>query len=132
LPTGTHIEYTLYPPSVDKEQFEIAFNYPIFFFKFPGQEPPADKAYEWNVGEEGVEERKPDYIVIDSFTYSRFADEFTCQLHQIECDFFTRLLNGETNYALMVAFEYRLPAFLPDVISGFLNPDIRIYARNSE
>ena len=72
LPAGTRIEYTLYPPTISKEHFSACHNYPLFFIKFPGQELPHSLFYEFNVGEEGVKDRQPNFLVLDSFTYRRF------------------------------------------------------------
>lgn len=129
LEEGTKIEYTLYPPNVNKEQFYTAHNYPIQFLKFPDQEVPKNPFFDFNIGEVGVEDRKPDYLVIDSFTYARFSDEYICQRHAADCAFFEKLLAGEANYELIKVFEYDLPGFIPPVNVEFLNPDIRVYQR---
>ena len=129
LPAGTRIEYTLYPPTVPKDHFSSAHNYPLFFVKFPGQKLPVSPFYEFNIGEEGVKDRKPDYIVLDSFTYTRFGDPNTCSVHPEDCDFFQRLRSGETNYDLIKRFSYTLPPYLPDPDVSFLNPDLEFYQR---
>jgi hypothetical protein len=129
LPPDSKLEYTLYPPHVDIEQFESAHNIPLQFLKFPGQEVPTSPFFEFNTGEVGIEDRKPDYLIIDSFTYARFSDEYICQIHQADCDFFKKLLAGEANYELVEVFEYDLPKFVPPVNVEFLNPDIRVYQR---
>jgi hypothetical protein len=129
LPSEIKIEYTLYPPNIDKQLFFSAYNYPIQFLKLPGQEPPTSPYFVFNSGEPGIEARRPDYLLIDSFTYSRFSDEYICQLHLADCAFFEKLLAGKTSYELIQSFEYDLPAFIPPVNLAFLNPDIRIYRR---
>jgi hypothetical protein len=129
LPPDSKLEYTLYPPYVDIEQFESAHNIPLQFLKFPGQEVPTSPLFAFNTGEVGIEDRKPDYLIVDSFTYTRFADEYICQIHQADCDFFNRLFSGEANYELVEVFEYDLPKFIPTVNITFLNPDIRVYKR---
>ena len=129
LPAGTRIEYTLYPPSISKEHFSGCHNYPLFFIKFPGQELPHSPFYAFNVGEEGVKDRQPNFLVLDSFTYRRFDNAEVCSLHFQDCDFFKRLRSGDTNYKLIQRFSYQLPGFLPDPQVSFLNPDIEIYLR---
>jgi hypothetical protein len=124
---GTVIEYTLYPPIIPREHFSKARNYPIFFVKYPGQTVPTDKAFQYNQGEEGLIERKVDYLVIDTFTYSRFRDEYICRINPVECDFFDKLLAGETSFRLIAEFEYSLPPYLPQVSVGAVNPEIRVY-----
>jgi hypothetical protein len=128
LEPGTHIEYTLYPPTISKAQFEIARNYPIYMIKYPGETVPTNKPYRYNVGEEGLYERGADYLVIDSYTYSRFENEYVCQTNPVECDFFKKLLAGETNLDLLASFEYRLPPFLPQISLASVNPDVKVYA----
>jgi hypothetical protein len=124
---GTVIEYTLYPPNVPKEHFSKARNYPIFFIKYPGQEVPTNKAFQYNQGEEGLIERQVNYLVIDTFTYSRLWDPYICETNPVECDFFKKLLAGETHFQLIKEFTYKLPSFLPQVSISAVNPEIRIY-----
>jgi hypothetical protein len=88
---------------------------------------PNDKAYPYNQGEAGLYERNVDYLVVDSFTYIRFDDEFVCQTNPVECDFFKKLLAGETNLHLLASFEYRLPSFLPQISLAAVNPDVKVY-----
>ena len=127
LEPGTHIEYTLYPPNISDEQFEIARNYPIYLIKYPGETVPTNKPYRYNEGEEGLYERGANYLVIDSFTYTRFENEPICQTNPVECDFFRKLLAGETHLHLLASFEYRLPPFLPQISLTAVNPDIKVY-----
>jgi hypothetical protein len=129
LPQGSRIEYTLYPPSINRQQFSNPHNYPLIFIKYEDFTLPSGRAYDYNVGEAGIEERKPDYLIIDSFTYERFNDPYICALHQTDCDFFTRLLAGETNYQLLETFSYSLPRFLPDLQVSFVNPILQVYQR---
>lgn len=130
LPQDAKIEYTLYPPPIDRNYFTAEKPYPIHFYKWDEErEILAEQGIEYNFGEEGIEERKPEYFIIDSFTYARLEDDYICQGHLNECEFFNRLLAGETNYELIATFEYRLPWYLPQMKPYFLNPDIRIYQR---
>ncbi len=130
LPQDAIIEYTLYPPPIDRKYFTAEKPYPIHFFKWDEErEVLAEQGVEYNFGEAGIEKRKPQYFIIDSFTYDRLEDDFICQGHLNECEFFNRLLAGETNYELIEVFEYRLPWYLPEIAPYFLNPDIRIYQR---
>jgi hypothetical protein len=131
LQAGKSIEYTLYPPNFPENHFSREFGYPIFFKKFADQALPQDKDYAFNQGEAGIEERKPKYLVIDSFTYERFQDEYICKNHPVECEFFKRLLDGQTNYRLIQTVNYQLPAYLPDVAPNFLNPVIHVFQRGS-
>ncbi len=129
LPAGTSIEYTLYPPTLPDDHFARQHNYPIFFKKFPGQELPTSRLYQFNQGEAGLEARQTDYLVIDSFTYERFRNEYICANHPLECDFFKRLRAGQTHYRLIQAFSYTAPDWLPDLRLPFVNPDIEVYQR---
>ena len=129
LPAGTSIEYTLYPPTIQEGHFSRKHNYPIFFKKYPDQAVPTKKAYNYNEGEAGLEARGTDYLVIDSFTYARFSDDYICQSNPVECDFFAKLQAGETNYRLVKDFKYSLPAFLPELSIAAVNPEIKVYER---
>lgn len=125
------IEYTLYPPRVDKKQFYgAARNYPIYFVKYPGEQVPTGGKVTYNQGEAGLIERNVDYFVIDSFTYDRLYNDTICATNPVECDFFKRLLAGEvTTFRLMAEFHYSLPSWLPPVSVLTVNPDIKIYER---
>jgi 4-amino-4-deoxy-L-arabinose transferase-like glycosyltransferase len=125
------IEYTLYPPRVDKKQFYgAARNYPVYFVKYPGEEAPVGGKVKYNRGEAGLLERNVDYLVIDSFTYDRLYTDSICATNPVECDFFKRLLAGEvTTFRLMKEFHYSLPSWLPPVSVLTVNPDIKIYER---
>lgn len=128
---GKSIEYTLYPPDVEKRRFARAHNYPIYFVKYPNETVPAGGRYEFNQGERGLLERGTDYFVIDSHTYDRFYNDAVCAMNAVECDFFKRLLAGETeSYRLLAEFSYRLPAYLPHVEVAAVNPDVKIYERS--
>ncbi|TAK12838.1 MAG: phospholipid carrier-dependent glycosyltransferase [Anaerolineae bacterium] len=127
LPRGGIIEYTSYPPVIDRTQFDAARNYPLFFIKLPGQQVPEGKFFEYNTGAEGIADRQPTYLVIDSFIANRFNDPYTCELHPLDCAFFKALAAGETAYVEIGHFAYSLPAWLPRVPLSFLNPEIFIY-----
>jgi hypothetical protein len=127
LEPNTVLEYTLYPPAIPENRFSKARNYPIYTIKYPGETVPTNKAYEYNRGETGLYERQVDYLVVDSFTYIRFDDEYVCQTNPVECEFFGQLLAGETDLRLMAAFEYRLPSFLPQISLAAVNPDVKVY-----
>jgi len=127
LRPGTVIEYTLYPPIIPEGLFAKARNYPIFLIKYPGDIVPTNKPYDYNVGEAGLLERDVDYLVIDSFTYSRFEDPYICRSNAVECEFFSKLLAGKTKYKLLRHFEYSLPPFLPGVSVAPVNPAISVY-----
>ena len=121
------LEYTLYPPAIPENHFDRTRNYPIYMIKYSGETVPTDKAYQYNQGEAGLYKREVDYLVVDSFTYIRFDDEFVCQTNPVECDFFKKLLAGETDLRLLASFEYRLPSFLPQISLAAVNPDIKVY-----
>ena len=127
LRPDTTIEYTLYPPILPQGHFARTRNYPIFLLKYPGDTVPQDKPYEYNTGEEGLMARGVDYLVVDSFTYGRFSNEYICNSNPVECEFFTKLLTGETSLHLLKKFEYHLPLYMPYVTVAAVNPDIRVY-----
>ena len=129
LPKESSIEFTLYPPTLPVKYFAAKHAYPIFFKKFPDQVPPVSEDYPYNQGEAGLQARRTDYLVIDSFTYERFADDYLCQNHLVECRFFQRLRSGQTSYERIASFHYDLPAFLPDLSPAFVNPTIEVYQR---
>ncbi len=124
------IEYTLYPPIVNKQQFSKAYNYPIFFLKYPDDVVPTGGRHEYNQGEQGLIDRGTDYLVIDKFTYSRLYTDSICETNPVECEFFKRLLAGKvTTFRLVKEFTYSLPPWLPDISISAVNPEIRIYER---
>ncbi|NWF64536.1 MAG: phospholipid carrier-dependent glycosyltransferase [Chloroflexi bacterium] len=127
------IEYTLYPPSINKKQFMRAHNYPIYFVEWAGDEVPTGGRIEYNQGEQGLLDRNTDYFVLDSFTYDRFYIQSVCDTTPVECDFFLRLLDGDVeNYRLLKEFSYELPPYLPQVSLTAVNPKIHIYERARE
>jgi hypothetical protein len=127
LEPDTVLEYTLYPPAIPENHFARTRNYPIYMIKYPGETVPDNKAYEYNQGEEGLYEREVDYLIVDSFTYIRFGDEYVCQTNPVECEFFKQLLAGETDLKLLASFEYSLPPFLPQISLAAVNPDVKVY-----
>lgn len=129
LPAGRSIEYTYYPPHIERAQFSRAHNYPVFFIKVAGDALPTHRNYEFNTGQDGLDDRQTTYLVVDSFTYNRFQDDYICGLHPADCAFFRALLADETNYSLLAAFRYTLPAWLPQPPISFLNPEVRVYQR---
>lgn len=127
---GKTIEYTLYPPIVDKTQFEKARNYPIYFVKYPGETVPTGGRFELNQGEKGLIDRDVDYLVVDTLTYSRFYTNSICETNPVECDFFKQLLaGGVKSFRLLKEFSYHLPPYLPSLSITSVNPDVRIYER---
>lgn len=127
---GKSIEYTLYPPVIEKKRFARAHNYPIYFVKYADDAVPTGGRYEYNQGEQGLLERQTDLFVIDSYTYSRFYTNSVCVTNLVECNFFKRLLAGEnTNFRLVKKYAYRLPPYLPPVNIAAVNPDILIFER---
>jgi hypothetical protein len=125
------IEYTLYPPIVNKKQFYgAAHNYPIYFVKYPNDIVPTGGRFEYNQGEQGLIDRNVTYFVIDSFTYSRLYTDSVCETNLVECHFFKRLLAGKvTTFRLIKEFTYSLPPWLPNISISAVNPEIRIYER---
>ena len=127
---GKSIEYTLYPPVIEKKRFSRAHNYPIYFIKYPDDIVPTGGRYEYNQGEKGLLERGTDYFVIDSYTYQRFYTESICETNVVECYFFKQLLDDKVKtYRLEKEFFYRLPPYLPQVYITAVNPDVKIYER---
>ena len=127
---GVSIEYTLYPPSIEKRRFQRAHNYPIYFVEWADDTVPTGGRYEYNLGEKGLLERDTDYFVADSLTYDRFYVDSICATTPVECDFFKRLVAGEVNnFHLVKSFTYELPPYLPDVNVYSVNPDILIFER---
>jgi hypothetical protein len=130
LPTGTSIEPTFYAPSFPVDHFERTHNYPLFFPKQPGDTPPTDKSYDFNMAESGLTDRDTDYLVIDSFTSDKFKNQYTCASVQNECDFFQQLQTGKSeHYQLLAEFSYSPPVYLLQINVDFVNPAIRIYER---
>jgi len=129
----TSIEYTLYPPYVEKRRFMRAHNYPIYFVEWEGDTVPTGGRFEYNLGEQGLLDRDTDYFVIDSFTYDRFYTDSICATTPVECDFFKRLLAGDVKtFKLLKSFTYDLPSYLPKVYLTAVNPDVNIYLRVRE
>lgn len=127
------IEYTLYPPSINKKQFMRAHNYPIYFVEWEGDEVPTGGRIDYNKAEQGLLDRDTDYLVLDSFTYDRFFTLSICDTTPVECDFFLRLLDDDVeNYRLLKEFSYELPPYLPQVSLTAVNPKIHIYERVRE
>ena len=127
---GKSIEYTLYPPIINKKQFMRAHNYPIYFVKYKDDKVPTGGRLEYNLGKKGLLDRETDFFVIDSYTYERFYTDSICETNPVECDFFKRLLAGEeTSYRSIGKFTYRLPLYLPQVDMASVNPDILIFER---
>ena len=127
IPDGVSLEYTLYSPNINyAERFESVTFYEIRQAKYLNESSPQTSEL---VGEAGIEARQPDYFVTSSFATDRFKDAYTCQKHQEECAFFTRLKAGETQYHLVAEFSYQLPRYLPQLSLTFVNPVIQIYER---
>ena len=130
LPAGASLEHTEYPPSIPGNYFDREHNYPIHFRNTPDEPLLTHKNYVYNIGEQGLNERQTRYLVIDSFTSNKFDSAYTCELMQIECDFFKQLAAGESaHYKLVADFSYQLPPFLPQLEISFVNPQIRVYER---
>lgn len=130
LRPGTSLEHTNYPPSYDGEFFEREHNYPLHIQMGATDAPPTDKPYEFNQAEEGLLDRGTDYLIVDSFTASRFDDPHVCEQLPNECEFFKQLETGKTaHYRLIAEFSYALPWYLPQVQVAIANPEIRVYER---
>jgi len=130
LPASASLEHTEYPPTIPENYFEREHNYPIYFRNTPDEPILTSKNYVYNIGEAGLDDRRTTYLVIDSFTSDKFDNAYTCELMQVECDFFKQLDAGESeHYKLIADFSYRLPPFLPQLEIAFVNPEIRIYER---
>jgi hypothetical protein len=130
LPAGTSLEHTLYPPRIPLEHFDREHNYPIFFKKSLDDVAPTHRNYVYNAGEAGLDDRRTDYLIADSFTIDRMKDPYICASMQTECDFFNQLATGQSDhYKLIAEFSYSVPPYLPKLRISFVNPAIRIYER---
>lgn len=131
LPEGSTLEYTYSPPNIPKGHFSKLYEHPSFDKLYADQPAPGGNSAKYNQGEAGVERRQPDYLLVDSFTYGDFLNQSDCVYRQMECEFYSRLFLGETNYKLIKKFDYQLPPFLPVTRATFVNPVIQIYQRES-
>ena len=131
LPEGASLEHTIYTPDFDRERFEREHDYPVYFIKHEGDTLPdeIDPGYKTNRGEAGLLERGTEYLVVDSFTYGRCANESVYVTNPVECAFFADLLTGETSYEMIGEFAYELPKFLPQIEIAFVNPEIQIFQK---
>ncbi len=130
LTLETSLEHTYYPPTLPPGHFAREHNYPIYFQKDPNEPVPISKKFVFNAGEAGLDDRKTDYLVVDSFTSDRLKNKYICASMQVECDFFKQLASGKSDhYQLIAEFSYSLPPYLPQLEVSFVNPTIRIYER---
>jgi 4-amino-4-deoxy-L-arabinose transferase-like glycosyltransferase len=131
LRPGASLEHTNYPPSYPDGFFEREHNYPLHIqMGTIDAQAPADKPYEFNQAEEGLLDRGTDYLIVDSFTASRFDDPHVCAQLPNECEFFKQLeTGGSDHYRLLAEFQYDLPWYLPRVSVAIANPTIRMYER---
>ncbi len=130
LRPGTSLEHTNYPPTYPDGFFEREHNYPLHIQMGATDTPPTDKPYEFNKAEAGLLKRGTDYLIVDSFTASRFDDPHVCEQLPNECEFFKQLATGGTeHYRLLAEFKYELPWYLPQIHVAIANPTIRIYER---
>ena len=130
LPAGASLEHTNYPPSYPDGYFSREHNYPLYIIKGATDVVPTNKPYEFNKAEQGLLDRGTDYLIVDSFTASRFDDPYICGQLPNECEFFKQLATGKTeHYQLIAEFKYTLPPYLPQIQILFANPAIRIYER---
>lgn len=130
LPAGASLEHTNYPPSYPDGYFSREHNYPLYIIKGATDVVPTNKPYEFNKAEQGLLDRGTDYLIVDSFTASRFDDPYICGQLPNECEFFKQLATGKTeHYQLIAEFKYALPPYLPQIQILFANPAIRIYER---
>jgi len=128
LPEGSSMEITWYTPNIDEYKYEVS-QYPLYFLKHEGEALPIDSRFEYNTGERGVEDRKPDYLIISSFIYDRFENEYICKDYEEDCDFFHDLKSGKTNYSNIGSYKYDLPNIFTKPSITFMNPEIQIYER---
>jgi 4-amino-4-deoxy-L-arabinose transferase-like glycosyltransferase len=117
LPAGSSLEWTKYTPFIHDEHL--------------GRRErliPCGLEAGCNDAETVLIERHTDYLVVDSFTYGSFNDKRTCELYPIDCDLFSRLLAGKTQYQIIASFpSYTLPPYLPQLQISFVNPEIKIF-----
>ena len=129
LPKGSTLEYTSSPPNIPARHFSKLYEHPLYVKKFANQPAPEGDISKFNQGEAGVEQRQPEYLLVDSFTYEDYLNQSDCVSVQVECEFYRRLFAGETHYELIKIFDYRLPPYLPETRATFVNPVIQIYRR---
>ena len=131
LPEGTSLEHTIYTPKFDASRFARQHDYPVYFIKHEGDTVPdeIDKGYKTNRGEAGLIERGTVYLVVDSFTYGRCANEGIYATNPVECAFFADLLAGKTSYEMIGEFTYALLKFLPQIEISFVNPEIQVFKK---
>ncbi|OQY88147.1 MAG: hypothetical protein B6D38_10645 [Anaerolineae bacterium UTCFX1] len=130
LPAGASLEHTNYPPNYPEGYFSREHNYPLYIKKGSTDIVPTNKTYEFNKAEEGLLDRKTDYLVVDNFTADRLKDKYVCEQVPQECEFFAQLEQGGTErYRQIAEFKYALPPWLPQIRILFANPVIRIYER---
>ena len=130
LPARASLEETFYPPSIPAGKFEREHNYPLYFMKMVGDTVPVSSKYGFNAGEAGLDARRADYLLRDSFTAGKFRDPRTCRTMPAECAFFEQLSAGlSAHYQLLADFRYAPPWFLPQIEIDFVNPEFRIYER---
>ena len=133
LRRGASLEHTNYPPTYEEGFFAREHNYPLHIQMGTIDPPPTDKPYEFNTAEAGLLDRATDYLIVDSFTASRFNDPYICRQVQVECDFFKQLETGGTEHFKLIAeFKYTLPMYLPQLQITYANPTIQIYERIDE
>jgi hypothetical protein len=81
---------------------------------------------DFDVSKEGLEVRKPEYLIVSQFYFERFRND----RESAEGRFFYELFAGETNYEVVERFKYDLAPWLnPDV--ELVNPVLYVYKRRN-
>jgi len=75
---------------------------------------------------EGLESRKPDYLVVNVY----YADRFLHDKSSVEGQFFDSLFSGKTSYKKVAEFRYRFFSWIDPEVE-FVNPIIYVYRADS-
>jgi hypothetical protein len=128
LPENATIESVMYPPNFPSVRYQSR-NYPFRFRVFHSEIIPDG----YNTGCSGLEQRKPDYFILDGFTYTlNCIPEKKSQLNSEDCKCWKNIMDNKTDYSLLRTFSYTLPDYFPEVEADFANPVIWIFKRSPD
>jgi hypothetical protein len=128
LPENTTIESVMYPPNVPAARYRSAY-YPFRFRIFHSDPVPGGH----NIGCLGLEQRRPDYLILDGFTYTlNCIPDKRKQLYGEDYRCWKNIMDGATRYSRFRTFSYNPPDWFPKVKVGFANPVIWIFRRAPE
>lgn len=81
---------------------------------------------DFDVSVEGLNKRKPDYLIVSSQYFKRFSDD----KESAEGKFYDSLFSGNSDYTKVAEFKYRFHPWI-DPNPEFVNPLIIIFERNN-